>query len=99
MQIVQLCEIAMLVLFGCSWPFNIAKSVRSRTARGKSVMFECFILIGYLCGIIGKLVTYRTTGVFAYSFWFYIADMAMVAADLVLTIRNRALDRQAGQAS
>ena len=45
MDAVQLCEIVMLVAFGCSWPFNIAKSWRSRTAKGKSVIFE-FIIIG-----------------------------------------------------
>jgi len=30
MSIPQLCEIAMLCLFGCSWPFNIAKALRAK---------------------------------------------------------------------
>lgn len=46
----------MLVCFGISWPFNIAKSLRSRTAKGKSVAFELLIIAGYLCGLIGKLI-------------------------------------------
>ena len=46
----------MLVCFGISWPFNIAKSIRSRTAKGKSVAFELLIIAGYLCGLIGKII-------------------------------------------
>ena len=84
----QVCEVAMLVLFGLSWPFNIAKSLRSRTAKGKSMVFEVFILLGYLCGLIGKFVSGNVTYVVA----FYIVDMMMVAADYALTIRNRRLD-------
>ena len=80
----------MLVCFGISWPFNIAKSLRSRTAKGKSVAFELLIIAGYLCGLVGKLIL----GNLSYVVFFYIADILMVAADLVLTLRNRCLDRE-----
>ena len=80
----------MLVCFGISWPFNIAKSIRSRTAKGKSVAFELLIIAGYLCGLVGKLIL----GNLSYVVFFYIADILMVAADLVLTFRNRRLDRE-----
>lgn len=95
MDIVQLCEIGMLVAFGCSWPFNISKSLRSRTAKGKSVIFEFVIILGYLVGLTGKFITWRRTGVWAYSIWFYFADIAMVTVDIVLYFRNAALDRRA----
>ncbi len=94
MDIVQLCEIVMLIAFGCSWPFNISKSLRSRTAKGKSVAFEFIIVGGYLIGLLGKLITWRRTGVLAYSTWFYIADIAMVVIDIILYYRNTALDRK-----
>ena len=80
----------MLVCFGISWPFNIAKSLRSRTAKGKSVAFELLIIAGYLCGLIGKFIL----GNLSYVVFFYIADILMVAADLALTLRNRRLDRE-----
>ena len=51
MSIPQFCEIAMLCLFGCSWPFNIAKSLRAKTAKGKSVVFELLVLVGYFIGL------------------------------------------------
>ena len=95
MDIVQLCEIGMLVAFGFSWPFNIIKSWRSRTAKGKSVVFEFIVVFGYLIGLCGKIVSYRRTDVWAYSVWFYLADIAMVMADIVLYFRNSALDRKA----
>ena len=79
----------MLLCFGASWPFNIAKSIRSRTARGKSVIFECCIIIGYLFGLTGKFISGNVTYVAA----FYILDIAMVSVDLVLTLRNRKLDQ------
>ena len=43
----QIFEFLMLLFFGISWPFNIAKSWKARTARGKSLLFEILILIGY----------------------------------------------------
>ena len=95
MDIVQLCEIGMLVLFGLSWPFNISKSLKSRTAKGKSVLFEIIVVIGYTIGLLGKFITWQRTGFFAYSIWFYIADIIMVFIDLGLYVRNIRLDRAA----
>ncbi|MBQ3532820.1 MAG: hypothetical protein IJA51_03850 [Oscillospiraceae bacterium] len=79
----------MLVCFGLSWPFNIVKSYRSRTAKGKSLLFEVCIIIGYLCGVAGKFLSGNITYVVAV----YFLDILMVGTDLVLTIRNRRLDR------
>ncbi len=96
MNIVHLCEAGMLIAFGISWPFNISKSWRSGTARGKSIAFEYIIVAGYLIGLTGKLISWRLTGELAYSVWFYIADIAMVVTDIVLYYRNAARDRAAG---
>ena len=87
----QVFEVLMLVCFGLSWPFNIMKSYRSRTARGKSIGFEVLILIGYLLGITGKFISGNVT----YVVVVYMLDILMVATDLTLTIRNKVLDRMA----
>ena len=87
---VQVFEMMMLVCFGLSWPFNIAKSLRSRTAKGKSVLFEIMIIIGYLFGVAGKLIDGNITYVLA----FYALDILLVSTDLILTFRNRKLDRE-----
>ena len=56
----QILEASMLILFGCSWPVNIAKSVRAGTARGKSILYELIVCAGYVCGIAGKFLSAQT---------------------------------------
>ena len=85
----QILEVIMLVLFGLSWPFNILKSIRSRTAKGKTLTFHIFIIVGYLCGLASKFVGGNIT----YVVYFYIVDIILVSTDLVLTVRNMRLDK------
>lgn len=84
-------ETIMLICFGLSWPFNIAKSLRSRTARGKSIQFEILVIVGYLCGLTGKFISNDLSYVVAV----YVLDLLMVSVDLVLTFRNLRLDHMA----
>ena len=86
----EIFEIAMVCLFGASWPINVAKSYRVRTAKGKSVMFLLFIWVGYICGITAKL----TASSFKwYVLMFYVINIIMVTADILLYFRNVRLDR------
>jgi hypothetical protein len=89
---VQFFEALMIISFGVSWPANIIKSYRVRTAKGKSILFLALILTGYLCGIAAKIFS----GTINYVFIFYAINVFMVTADIVLYFRNRALDRRAG---
>ena len=86
----EIFEAGMLLCFGCSWPMNIAKSLRARTARGKSLAFELFVLVGYICGITGQCISGHINWVFA----IYAADLLMVITDILLTLRNRRLARR-----
>ena len=75
-------EAIMLICFGMSWPFSIAKSVRTRKASGKTPFFMAFVCLGYLSGIVHKAL-------YAYD-WvihLYALNMAIVAIDLVLCFR------------
>ena len=85
-------EVGMLLCFGAAWPMNIFKSLRSRTAAGKSVIFQWAILVGYVCGITHKLM-FSMDWVLA----LYALNFLMVATDTVLIYRNRALDRKRAQ--
>lgn len=49
-------EIVMLLCFGAAWPISIYKSFKSRSVSGKSVIFLYVIMIGYIAGIVNKLV-------------------------------------------
>ena len=87
----QIFEVLMIVCFGLSWPFNIAKSWKAKTARGKSLLFEVCILVGYICGIAGKFITGNVT----YVLIAYVINVVMVLIDILLTLRNMALDKLA----
>ena len=97
MDIAVLCESLMLIIFGCSWPANIYKSLTSRTTLGKSLLFEILVVIGYLCGITAKIILFNRTGSLQASFWFYLADILLVLTDIVLYFRNLRIDRQMGR--
>lgn len=84
-------EIAMVLAFGASWPANVLKSYRSRSAQGKSLTFLVLIFTGYLCGITGKLLS---TSVNWFVLFFYILNSIMVAVDIALYFRNRRLDQK-----
>ena len=94
----ELFEIIMIVSFGASWPLNVIKSYRSRTTKGKSLIFLCLIFFGYIAGIISKLINeayMASIGEKWYVLFFYVLNWIMVGTDLCLYFRNRKLDREA----
>lgn len=95
----ELLEIVMIVSFGASWPMNVIKSYRTRTTKGKSLAFLCLIFFGYMAGVISKLVNESYMQAFAqkwYVLFFYILNLIMVGADLILYFRNRSIERKLG---
>ena len=90
----EIAEVIMIVCFGASWPFNVIKSYKARTAKGKSPVFLCLIIIGYIAGIASKFVNPHFD--FAekwYVLFFYVLNMVMVSVDLCLYFRNKRLDK------
>jgi len=76
-------EILMLLCFGLAWPFSIYKSYISRTNRGKSIVFLFVVFVGYVSGIVHKLI---------YAFdpviYLYVINGSMVIIDISLYFRN-----------
>ena len=96
----ELLEIVMIVSFGASWPMNVIKSYKARTAKGKSVAFLGLVLFGYIAGIAGKLLNEAYMVQFAekwYVLFFYVLNFIMVATDFALYLRNKKLDKLAEQ--
>ena len=96
----EILEIIMILCFGASWPFNVVKSYRARTAKGKSLLFLVLIEIGYIAGIAAKLTNPADMAAFGekwYVLFFYVLNFTMVAADVVLYARNKRLDKLAGR--
>jgi len=94
--ITDLLEALTIFCFGLSWPISIRKSYISRTAKGKSLFFEVFLLIGYACGIVRKIVQFTALGhndfLFFLSSFFYILNFIMISIDVALYFRNTKLD-------
>lgn len=93
----EILEIIMIVSFGASWPLNVMKSYKARTAKGKSISFLCLIFFGYIAGIASKLMNEAYMEAFAekwYVLFFYVLNLIMVGADLLLYFRNKVLDRK-----
>ena len=44
-------ETIMLVCFGLSWPINVIKAYKARTAKATSLPFIILIFTGYISGI------------------------------------------------
>lgn len=97
-QLIDLFEALTIFCFGLSWPISIRKSYVSRTAKGKSLFFEVFLLIGYAFGIARKIIqiTGGSSGFLFYlSFFFYCFNFAAISIDVALYFRNSRLDREA----
>jgi len=97
-------EMLMVIFFGLSWPINIGKAWRARTAKGTSVFFYILIWIGYIFAIIGKIALiinnahqpwYET--VRWYVMFFYILNTLMVSCGIAIYFRNKKFDAKSGQ--
>lgn len=92
----EILEIIMIICFGISWPINVYKSFKTRTTKGKSLLFLTFIFIGYIAGIVSKLLNESYMSSFNdkwYVLIFYFINTIMVLIDLLLYIRNHNIDK------
>ena len=97
--ITDLFEALTIFCYGLSWPISIRKSWISRTAKGKSLFFEIFLLIGYAFGIARKIIQVSAMGssgfIFYLSFFFYVLNFIEISIDVALYFRNTKLDKLA----
>ena len=92
----EILEIAMILSFGASWPMNVIKSYKARSAKGKSLTFLVLIFVGYIAGIASKFTNAAYMASFSekwYVLVFYFINITMVGFDIALYFRNLALDK------
>lgn len=78
-------ESIMLICFGISWPISVYKSLTSKSTKGKSVVFLFAIILGYIAGILGKIISNNIS----YVLIFYIINISVVSFDTVLYFINK----------
>ncbi len=81
---VQICECVMLICFGLSWPISVYKSITSKSTKGKSPIFLIAIIVGYIAGIAGKIVS----GNINYILILYSINLAVVLTDFIIYFIN-----------
>ena len=72
-------EVLFLLCFAVSWPISIAKSLRTKVVIGKSPLFMGLIILGYIFGIIHKLLYSHDIVI-----WLYVFNATLVSIDLAL---------------
>lgn len=87
----HILETVMLICFGASWPLNVLKAWKARSAKGMSLPFLLLIITGYLAGIAAKLVG----GQINYVLIAYVINLLMVSCNVLIYLRNRRMDRAA----
>ena len=83
-------ESIMLICFGLSWPLNVIKAYKARTAKGTSLPFILLITLGYLAGISAKLLTHQIN----YVLVVYLINLVIVFTNILVYFRNVALDKK-----
>ena len=86
----SILETVMLVCFGFSWPLNVMKAYKAKTAKGTSLPFVLLIITGYIAGISAKLIS----GQINYVLIAYILNLAIVSLNIIVYFRNVSLDKK-----
>ena len=93
MEIAPILETIMLVCFGFSWPMNLIKAYKARTAKSTSLPFVLLIIMGYIAGISAKILL----GNINYVLVAYLLNLAIVSLNLIVYFRNMSLDKKANK--
>lgn len=94
-MIAKILEATMLIMFGISWPFNLIKSIKTRSTEGKSLLFLILIDIGYIAGITSKF--FSDSFVWKTDWWvfaIYVINFLFVTADLMMYFINRSREKE-----
>lgn len=86
----SILETVMLICFGFSWPLNVIKAYKAKTAKRTSLPFILLIITGYIAGISAKLITHQIN----YVLIAYLLNLAIVSLNVIVYFRNVSLDKK-----
>lgn len=78
----------MLICFGFSWPINLIKNIKLKSAKIMNLPFLILIIVGYIAGITSRIIDYK----FGYVFVIYVINLCVVSANLIVYFINRRYD-------
>lgn len=85
----SILEATMLVCFGFSWPMNLIKNIKAKTAKSMSLKFILLIIAGYIAGIMAKIISNNIN----YVLIIYLINLLIVSLNLIVYYKNKKLDK------
>ncbi len=86
----NILETVMLICFGLSWPINLVKNIKAKTAKSTSLPFYLLITVGYIAGIAAKFIG----GNINYVLIAYFINILFVLLNIIVYFRNKSLDKK-----
>lgn len=82
----SILEAGMMVCFGASWPFQVAKTYKTKNVKGKSILFLWLVELGYILGMLHHVLYAPDKVIFL-----YLLNFCLVGTDMILyyLYRNR----------
>ncbi len=77
-------EAIMMLCFGASWPFQVAKTYKTKNVAGKSILFLWLVMIGYVSGMIHKVLHNPD-----WVIYLYLLNLLLVATDTFFYYRYK----------
>ena len=71
-------EAGMMICFGASWPFQVAKTYKTKNVKGKSILFLWLIELGYVMGMLHKIFYSYDPVIFL-----YLLNFILVGTDMI----------------
>lgn len=90
----EILETVMLICFGLSWPINLIKNIKAKTAASTSLKFLVLITVGYIAGIAAKFAAHKIN----YVLIVYFINLVFVAANLAVYFINSKKDKEKAEA-
>lgn len=76
---ISIYELFFFVFTACAWPISIKRMLKSKSTKGKSLIFSGIVLLGYVFGILHKFL-YSLDWVLAV----YFLDFALILTDMAV---------------
>ena len=77
-------EAIMMLCFGASWPFQVAKTYKIKNVEGKSILFLWLVMIGYISGMVHKILNN-----YDWVIYLYALNLLLVATDTFFYYRYK----------
>lgn len=85
----SILEAGMMVCFGASWPFQVAKTYKTKNVKGKSILFLWLVELGYVLGMLHHIL-YAPDNVI----YLYLLNFILVGTDMILYYRYKNINKE-----